>query len=202
MKILFALLILSGCATPVQKPVEAPKTVEKILAPKPVEKVTVLPMKVWKTPKYHSEAPLTPKYREAISLIEKWANTDEFINYVAKKRTYFSHTDKTISEVLSIWRSQLDKGETIEITYYTTWWKGRAIGGWNGDKIYENIKWAEELTAIERAGHLLHETSHKYGWVHQGNYTNQFDNVNSFPYAIGYEFEDFLHMKQTQVAGK
>jgi hypothetical protein len=58
------------------------------------------------------------------------------------------------------------------------------------------------MTPNERAGHWLHETSHKYGWSHLGNYVTKFDNENSFPYAIGYDFEDFLETKSKTLAVK
>lgn len=191
MKFILLLLLMVGCASP--RLVPTPTTPVSV----PQEKV-IVPVKEYRTPRYYSKQEFNPVYKEALSLIAQWANSDEFINYVAHKHTYIKHTDKTVLEALKLWRSQLDQSDQIEISFFHQYFT-KSIGGWYDGKINQNTKFS--LTVYERAGHILHETSHKYGWIHQGNYTNENDNVNSFPYIIGYDFEDFLLSKKTQLAG-
>lgn len=132
-------------------------------------------------------------FLRAIKLIEENANSDEFVSYVLKKRTYFAHTTKKVPEAVKEYREQLERCDTINVTYYRPWYKSNALGGWDGKEINENLQYI--MGDIERAGHLLHETTHKYGWDHKGQRYNLYDNVNSFPYAMGYDFEDYLKEK-------
>lgn len=194
MKILLLLLVISSCSTPdkgKQTPSPLPST----------SPVVVLPGNSYNTPNYWSNSTLGPTYQEALNLVKQYANTDEFAAFVVKKRVYFSHTPKKVQEAVDLFRSQLDKGGKIQISFYTPFTKGKAIGGWDGVRINQNSKFY--LNAIDRARHILHETSHKYGWVHQGNSSVANDNPNSFPYAIGYDFGDFLELKlKTKIAAE
>lgn len=139
-------------------------------------------------------------YRKAIALIEAHANTDKFAAYVIAKKTVLSHTDKTLPEAMKMFREQMDKQDIVEVTFYKNIFSS-SIGGWDGTKILQNLKFVKDPEG--RAGHLLHEVSHKYGWKHQGNYHDRYNNVNSFPYVIGYAFEDYLRsLKASKLAGE
>lgn len=202
MKWILILLLLSGCATRVTKNVDVAPVETKIEVATPV---MPLSSKVWRTPNFTSAWTFNATFVEAIQLMQKWANTDEFVAYVASKRTYFSHTDKSVTEALKLYREQLDRGDTIEITFFSPKWYNYlkykdTIGGWDGDSINENLSFSG-YGPNRRAAHLLHEVTHKYDWKHQGNHSDKYDNENSFPYAIGYDFEEFLDTKTQQVAG-
>jgi len=190
MKHLFLLLLLSGCAT--RPYVEYSPTV---YGP------PVLTNTIGSTPKYICPPTVSKEFLKSLDLIRDYANSKEFSNYMKSKRTYFSHTNMKSNEAIDKFMSQLSSGDTIRISFYTPLFPSKALGGWDGYSIKENTK--KYLSIIERAGHILHETTHKYGWAHQGNYVNQFDNVNSFPYAVGYDFIDFLTAKfPSQLATK
>lgn len=169
-----------GCSTPkVKSPVE-------IL--KPITVTTPAPqVEIWMTPNYTGGY-----FPEAIALIKKWAVHPEFTDYVIKKRKYFSHTDGTVVENMAKYVMLMGQKRTIPIKMYYKPYSA-ALGGWNGVSIYENS--AKKMSVTRRAGHLLHETTHALGWRHKGNYANKFDNVNSFPYSLGYDFESFLAIK-------
>lgn len=51
---------------------------------------------------------------------------------------------------------------------------------------------------IGKASILMHEVTHKYGWRHNGDERNVNDNINSFPYAVGIDFEEYLRNKETK----
>lgn len=178
--VLCALGILSGCnSAQVKKPID-------ILTPE----VSQAPqIQDFMTPTYSGG-----KYPESIALIKKWAVHPEFTTFVIKKRTYFSHTEGTVIENMAKYTMMMGAGFTIPIKIY---WNpaSAALGGWHPEKqaILENS--AKKLSVTRRAAHLLHETTHVLGWKHSGNYPEKFDNVNSFPYTIGYLFEEFLVMK-------
>lgn len=202
MKVFFLLLslLLASCATQTPLPTPINRDVDvTIVDSKPEMVVVPSPAKVYKTPRYKFSDTITPDYFQAVEYIEKWANSDEFIHYVLSKRTYYSNTTYSVKEAIKLWREQLNQNDIIPIAFYTPLIKGKAIGGWDGYKINQNTKYV--LSAMHRAGHLIHETSHKYGWKHNGNKVKANNNVNSFPYAIGYDFEDFLIMKYKHLAG-
>jgi hypothetical protein len=132
-------------------------------------------------------------YDKAFTYIKSFANTDEFESYFLKKRTKLSHVEgKTPQQVMKIFREQLSQGDVVEISFY---WNpfSTGIGAWDVTRIKENRKY--NYAPVPLAAHLLHEVSHKYKWQHQGNYKTQFDNLNSFPYAVGDEFLAFLREK-------
>lgn len=175
------LAVFVGCSTPkVKRPVE-------IL--EPVTVTTTPPVQIWRTPNYTGG-----NFTEATDLIKKWAVHPEFTDFVIKKRKYFSHTEGTVVENMTKYVMLMGQQRTIPIRMYYKPYSS-ALGGWNGVSIYENS--AKKMSLNRRAGHLLHETTHALGWRHKGNYANKFDNVNSFPYALGYDFEEFLILKQT-----
>jgi hypothetical protein len=140
------------------------------------------------------------EYKGALQLIADYGNSDEFYKYVSKKRRYFSHTNLSVAGALSLFRQQLNKGGVISIEFGDTFWRKDILGVWNGYEIKDNINF--KMTETERAGHLMHETSHRYGWKHKGNLINTFDNINSFPYAIGNDFQDFLESQLVQSNAK
>lgn len=199
------LLFAVACAThSIKETKPTPKTAEAILKPRPVtvlEPIEVKP-KTWKLPHYNVMAVGRDlsTYHAAINHIKTHGNSDEFYAFMAKKRKYFAHSLCKVEECIKQFREQLDRGDQIDIVFYTPFWKSNSIGGWDGSKIHQNTKFV--LNDIERAGHLLHETSHKYGWTHVGNYATRNDNENSFSYAVGYDFEEFLTMKFKQVAAQ
>lgn len=177
--IFLIVMTLTGCNSTPKKPVE-------ILAPQ----VTQAPqIQDFMTPTYTGG-----KYLESIALIKKWAVHPEFTEFVIKKRTYFSHTEGTVIENMAKYTMMMGAGFTIPIKIY---WNpvSAALGGWHPEKqaILEN--YSKKMSVTRRASHLLHETTHVLGWKHSGNYPEKFDNVNSFPYAIGYDFEEFLALK-------
>lgn len=178
--------------------------VEKILIPPKISGPIPLVM-INKTPRYSFVMAKGQDYdlkvfKSAIQLIEAHANTDGFYKYMASKRTYFAHTKLKPIEAIKIFREQLNSSKTIEVKFYRPRYKSSAIGGWNGTSIYENMDF--KMEAVRRAGHLLHETSHVYGWEHQGNYANRNDNRNSFPYAVGYDFEEYImQITKKELAG-
>lgn len=198
MKFVLLLLLLVGCAT--QAPRQLPPETQVPRVEIPVPPVVEAP-RLRNTPAYTLPAQASEDFKQAVELIKAYANSDEFYEYVLSKRTYFSHVGtKTAKQCVQEFRDQLDQGDTVEIVLYRNIFS-KAIGGlWADGKIHENTKY--RMTPNERAGHLLHETSHKYGWVHQGNYVTDFDNENSFPYAMGYDFEDFLETKTKTLAVK
>lgn len=159
-----------------------------IPAPVPVPEVVETPK--CKTPNYTSTSKLGPTFQEALDLIKLHANSDEFITYFSKRYPKFSNTSFTAIEAIRKFRAQLAQCDIVKIGFYTPVLKGSYVGNWNGVQITENSKFI--LSAPRRAGHLLHETSHKYGFTHDGNSVAKNDNVNSFPYAIGYAIEDYI----------
>lgn len=187
MKFLILSLIMVGCST-VPKPTPSEVVIE---SNKPIPEV-IKPTKSWKTPKYILPNGVDTSYKEAIILIQKYANTDEFANYVLSKRSKFSHTNLTAIQAVEKFRNDMDKGDELQISFYTPFIKSSAIGAWDGVSIRQNTR--IRMSVIDRASHLLHETSHKYGFSHLGNYPNRNDNLNSFPYAIGDEFKKFLKL--------
>lgn len=179
----FLLLAAIGCATHVTK-----KSVEVIAPPD----VTPVPTGVFKTPRYVLPTNYTaPKeYPQAIALIDKYGNSDEFFAYAKAKRTYYSHLTTDIEAAVKKFRDCLSTTDDVHIQFYNPTIPSKAIGAWNGYVMRQNTE--HKLNVIERSGHLFHETSHKCGFRHNGNYADKFDNYNSFPYAMGYDFEDFL----------
>lgn len=135
-----------------------------------------------------------PVYADAIALIKKWGNSDEFFAYFKGKRTRFSHFEGTVAEAIEQFRKCLEGAGTIRLSFYDPIIPSSAIGGWNGSVILQNLEHSY-MTKVQRAGHLYHETTHMCGFVHKGNRPSWYDNENSFPYAAGYDFEDFLETK-------
>lgn len=193
-KLLLVLVLALGCAHEIKQ-----RPSDPIVILKPIETtVRVLPAKGM--PEYILPADATEEFREARFLLARFGNSDEFWNFVAAKRKSFAHTAYTKDQAIAQFRKDLARGDQIPIQYFTKWYKTRSIGAWNGIKILQNRNM--RLTVIERAGHLLHETTHKYDFRHIGNYADRNNNQNSFPYAVGYDFEEFLATKKEQLAVK
>lgn len=195
MKHLLLIFLMSACTHQMVKREPVP---EVILHPTITKSVKVIRA----TPKYVLGKGATAEYLEAVDLVNAYANTDEFWDYVESQRTgeknYFAHTTLSVKEAIAQFRSELAKGETIQVEFFTPWYKSAQIGAWDGTRILENTQ--KHYTSIKRAGHLLHETSHKYGFVHSGNYPDKNDNQNSFPYVVGYALEEFVSLRVTQLA--
>jgi hypothetical protein len=198
--LLLSLLLLVGCATQAPRPLPVESKVPRITVI-PTPPVVVDAPRLRSTPNYSLPSDAPEDFKQALELIKAYANSDEFYDYVLTKRKYFSHVDgKSVKQCVQEFRDQLDKGDRLEVVLYHQYFS-KALGGlWADGKIHENTKF--KMTPNERAGHWLHETSHKYGWSHLGNYVTKFDNENSFPYAIGYDFEDFLETKSKTLAVK
>lgn len=145
------------------------------------------------TPKFKClDCTFNSTYEKAINLLQ-YANTDEFESYFLKKRIKLSHVDgKSPTLVIKTFRAQLSLQDEISVSFY---WQpfSAGIGAWDVDRIKQNTKFT--FAPIPLAGHLLHEVSHKYGWIHIGNKKFQFDNLDSAPYAFGNEFVSFLTEK-------
>jgi len=185
--IYYALLLLLALSCESRGISKDPEIV--VVTPAPVE----IPGAACKTPNYQSKSSFGPQYTQALEFVRDYGNSDDFYAFLSKKYPKFTHTDKTAFEAIRLFRTQLAKCEAITIEFYSPILKGTYVGNWDGVKISQNAKFI--LTPSRRAGHLLHETSHKYGWIHKGNKVAQYDNVNSFPYALGYAFEEFLESK-------
>lgn len=171
-----------------------PFACNKITVDKPGEVTLpeiIVPSTPGKTPKYKCyNCTLGESYVKALGYIEKHANTDEFEKYFLKKRTRLSHVDgKSPEMAIKTFREQLALEDEILISFY---WNpvSKGLGAWDKGFIKQNTKY--KLKPYELSGHLLHETSHKYGWKHLGNYKDKNDNLNSFPYAVGDEFKNYL----------
>lgn len=183
-----ALLLAVSCNSKVAPVI---KKVEEIIRPAVVMEIP----RSLRTPNYEfilaKGQTVDPSFKAAVELIKLHGNSDMFYRYMVSKRTYFAHTNKMkVTDAIKKFRTQLDQGETVQIKFYTPFLKGKAIGGWNGLVISENTKFI--LSVARRAGHIMHETSHKYLWTHDGNSSVANDNGNSFPYALGYDFEDYI----------
>jgi hypothetical protein len=195
--------VLHGCATqPTKRPVEVLAPIE-VVTPADEDQPVITVQRTWRTPQYYSQVKLGAEYQAAIKLIQENANTDEFIAFVKSyHKKPLSHTDKTLEQALEIWRNQLDKGDLIRLKFV---WNPltKAYGGWTTPGMYIEQNTKFKMSPAGRAGHLLHETAHKYGWRHLGNYPNQNNNTSSFPYVIGYAFEDYLLEKaKLKIAGQ
>lgn len=130
------------------------------------------------------------EYPETFELL-KLANTNEFEKFVlSKNRVKFSHTNVPVGEAIKLFRSQLTECRSIAVYFYSE--KNTFYGGWSASKNRMSQNAYYKMDSIKRAGHLLHEVSHVYNWKHQGNNVNKNNNKNSFPYAIGNDFREFL----------
>jgi hypothetical protein len=160
-----------------------------------------LPQAEQKVPKYIVPGKTNPHYLTAIAYLELYGNSDEFFSFMARKRSYFSHYKGTTFQAYDKFRKCLAQGQDIRLEFYRPVFSSNAIGGWTGAVIKQNTRY--QLTDIERAGHLYHETAHVCGFEHKGNRPGQYDNRNSFPYAVGDDMEEFLKNKtSTKIAGE
>jgi hypothetical protein len=194
------LAVVIGCSLTRHKAPVKQTTVPPMIKPVPEAHTPTVEVKPiftpYKAPKYNfvlykGQGITLTNYYAAAELIKEHGNSEAFFQYVASKRTYYSHANKMkVTDVIKQVRSQLNEGKEIEVVFYTPLRRGKAIGGWDGARINQNSKFY--MDAIDRAGHLFHETMHVYGWKHQGNKTYDNDNVNSVPYAMGYDFRDYL----------
>jgi len=158
---------------------------------------SIMGPKVWKTPGYSLPKDASFTFKQAVGHIEKHGNSDKFFEFVeSKKFQRFTHEPLPVSEALEKFRNCLDRGDTIPVVWKYTIYPS-VIGSYSAGKIRENPRKA--LTAIERAGHLYHETSHKCGFKHVGNDWNKNDNLNSFPYVIGHVFEEYLELQEKMI---
>jgi hypothetical protein len=178
---LLLILLLASCSTQVHKPA--------IEQPVPNTPTFTVEVSGQATPMYAFNSIPSDTFKKAIILISKHGNSNKFYEFMKSKRKYFSHTILGVDGAIKSFRASLARNEIINVTFYTSRFS-KAIGGWNGKVISENTKF--KLTVNDLAGHLLHETSHKYGFEHLGNYKLKNDNVNSFPYAVGEDFEAYL----------
>ena len=153
-----------------------------------------------KTPVYALATDATPEFNRAVNLIAKYGNSDEFYGYMKSKRKTFSHTPMTRDQAISHFRAQLDRADLIPVDMLDEKDKlfqgGWYVGGFNHkDQSIKENKYFRFFRPRDRAGHLLHETAHKYGFQHAGNDMHSNDNLNSFPYAAGIDFIEFLELK-------
>jgi hypothetical protein len=158
--------------------------------------VSQVSAKALRMPGFVLPADAPPEYKDAVELVLKYGNSDEFYAYMLKKRTYFTHTELNVREAISEFREQLADGGDSRVEFHTPH-KGTTLfdsyAVWDGRRIIENTQ--IHMSVTRRAGILMHETSHKYGWSHKGNSPEKFNNLNSFPYAVGDDFKAFLDMK-------
>lgn len=158
--------------------------------------VSQVTAKTLRMPGFVLPADAPPEYKDAVELVLKYGNSDEFYAYMLKKRRFFTHTDLNVREVITEFRQQLEEGGDSRVEFHTPQ-KGTLLNDayavWDGRRIIENTK--IRLSITERAGVLMHESSHKYGWMHKGNDRDKFNNINSFPYAVGIDFQAFLDNK-------
>lgn len=129
------------------------------------------------------------RYTKAFQLMAH-ANSDDFESYFLKKRITLSHVDGMHPEaVIKIFRMQLSQGHEIPVIFYWAPWSS-GIGAWDVNVLKQNTKFTYAPAPL--AAHLLHEVAHFYKWTHVGNKKYEFNNFNSFPYAIGDEFKAYL----------
>lgn len=142
------------------------------------------------TPRFiHPKGDYSEEYIESAKLIAEHANSDEFYKFFKEGgRTYVSHTDLTLDQAITKFRAQLAQADYIQIEVAPM--KGDYIGGWTGSLIRMNDH--VNQNDMQAAGTLLHEISHKYGWMHKGNDWTKFDNAHSFPYLVGFNFQAYL----------
>jgi hypothetical protein len=135
-----------------------------------------------------SEMPQAKKY------FEDWVNSQEFADYFlsqVKELTGGNYSDP--KEALEVFRRFLSEGTSIAIYWYNYGRWSNAIGGFDGEEgIAQNPR--IYFNAIERAAHFCHECSHAAGLTHDGNRITPYIE-GSFPYQIGYKFEEFLYKK-------
>lgn len=155
-----------------------------------------------KTPRYFYEpaSHVTEKehqtIRDGIRLVQKYINSSDFQNFFATRNTNFTHVKISNAYARKIFRLQLDYAPSILVQ--SVWIKrGDYVAFWDGYSINLNSRFTRERDAYGVAGTLVHETSHAFGWRHKGNTVKKYGNVNSLPYAIGYDFEDYLRAKFT-----
>lgn len=163
--------------------------------------VVPMPKQRWTGPRFNYPADKKDLFFMPMHLIQKHASSEEFRKFMVKRQNgkEFTFVDVAPAAALTLFSDQLKQGDTVDIVCAQTnpqMLGYRAlpegfIGGWEGGKIHENCDANIKMTVEERAGHLLHEVSHMYGWRHMGN-DLCCGNVYSFPYQIGYGFTEYL----------
>ena len=145
------------------------------------------------TPRFlHPKGDYSENYLEPARLIAEHANSDEFYEYFKRHGAQkVSHTDLTLEQAITKFRAQLAQADFIQIEV-APMKQGNYIGGWTGTLIRMNDHINQN--DMQAAGTLLHEISHKYGWMHKGNDWTKFDNVHSFPYLVGMNFQAYLEL--------
>lgn len=131
------------------------------------------------------------KFLGASRLITRHGNSDKFFEYMKTKRKYFSHTTGSVDDNIAKFREDLAKQDYIPVEVMFNQRKD-FHGGWMPISKVMKMNVNVDLSDAHRAAIIMHETTHKYGWQHQGNEWAEHDNINSFPYAIQVDFQEYL----------
>lgn len=208
MQHLIVLLTLASCAN--QTTSSAPSTSPS--ATSPVSNPTTASptdapasATVWRAPKLKLPSNPGSKFIEAARIFADHINSDQFYTYLRSyvKKPLAGGNETDLEAAIAKYRKCLN--ESAEITVEWGWyrWGSPAIGGWNGYAIKQNPRYG--LTTVERAGHWVHEIAHKCGSNHgisiKGKIVEQ-NNLESYPimreswpYQVGYAFEDYVTLK-------
>lgn len=160
--------------------------------------------KKWRMPEIILPIDADSSMREALKLVNQFANSDDFYQYLNRKMIRLSGGNETNIELsIKKFRNCLHNSSPISVYWkdYSKVDQNQVIGGWNGYRMNQNK--FHRLNPIERAGHWIHEISHACGFTHEvhGQLVNDIEKYpiirNSFPYQVGYAFEDFLSEKSS-----
>jgi hypothetical protein len=142
--------------------------------------------------------------REAALLFTQYANDDDFYTYVrANVRSLEGGNETDVEAAIEGTRKCFDRADSVPVVWGTYMPGSNAIGGWHLGKIKQNSRIG--MSAVERAGHWVHELTHKCGYSHIHNNITLYPIIRkSWPYQLGYKFEDYVTMKQSQrmIAGE
>lgn len=215
-KNLLLLAVLTGCTTSTQvSSIPKPQTINdapSVSLPSPVAvPSTTLPVVVpsvsgavevsYKMPELVLPKSPSQAMIEAAQYYKEHGNSDLFFSYAKarlKKLQGGNYTDA--EKAIKDFRECLNKRKPIPVKWkdYGVWplFKSAAIGGWSGVNMYQNPR--KTLNSVERSGHWYHETTHVCDFTHEVNGKIQNDISQypvireSFPYQMGYLFEDYL----------
>lgn len=205
---LMTLAVLVSCtSTTVEKPAEptsssVPRdmtTAPVVTSPVPTAS-TPIEVKAYKVPALQIPSDSGPAFREALSIFQEHAQSEEFYTYVrenVKKLQGGNETD--VEKAITKTRECFSSLGPIQVRWQKygipPFYKSAAIGGWDGVQVNQNPK--KVLTSVERAGHWYHELTHACKFTHVSNNIKTHPIIRqSWPYQAGYAFEDYVTFKR------